>query len=106
MDRSAAVMPVPRSAWPSCRSTFRSKSKEKSRFGSSCSVGGDDMGNGPTSEIEAYERLLCTHLEAFTARLRLLPPDLWDWSPDPAAPSARTLAAHTWQWLQCDRQHI
>ena len=30
------------------------------------------MQGGPSSEIEAYERLLCTHLEAMTHRLRLL----------------------------------
>jgi hypothetical protein len=59
-----------------------------------------------TSELETYERLLCEHLEAMTRRLRLIPPDSWDWSPDPAAPTARILAAHAWQWLQCDRQHI
>ena len=60
----------------------------------------------PTGEVQAYEWLLCGHLEGLTERLRMLPKERWDWSPDPAAPSARTLAVHTWQWLQCDRQHI
>ncbi len=60
----------------------------------------------PTSENEAYIGLLCGHLEGMTHRLRLLPADKWDWTPNPAAPTARILAAHTWQWLQCDRQHI
>src|SRR5215831_21276127 len=64
------------------------------------------MPGSPSNEIESYEWLLCNHLESMTRRLRQLPQDRWAWSPDPAAPSARTLAAHTWQWLQCDRQHI
>ena len=60
----------------------------------------------PHSENEAYASLLCGHLEEFTARLRQLPPEKWDWTPDPAGPTARILATHAWQWLQCDRQHI
>ena len=35
-----------------------------------------------------------------------MPPDRWDWQVEIAAPSARTLAEHTYQWLVCDRQHI
>ncbi|HLK61781.1 MAG TPA: DinB family protein [Chthonomonadaceae bacterium] len=64
------------------------------------------MAYKPHTENEAYELVLCGHLESFVARLRQLPPDKWDWTPDQAAPTARILAAHTWQWLQCDRQHI
>jgi hypothetical protein len=60
----------------------------------------------PKNEMELYEMILCDHLRGFVARLRLLPADRWDWTPDPAAPTPRTLAVHTWQWLQCDRQHI
>lgn len=60
----------------------------------------------PTNELELYEMLLCGHLGGFVNRLRLLPADRWDWTPDQAAPTPRTLATHTWQWLQCDRQHI
>src|SRR5689334_21111807 len=60
----------------------------------------------PSTENEAYAGMLCEHLEEFIERLRQLPADKWDWAPDPAAPSARILAAHAWQWLQCDRQHI
>ena len=60
----------------------------------------------PTNELQTYERLLCGHLDDFVARLRLLPTDKWDWTPNPAAPTPRTLAVHTWQWLVCDRQHI
>ena len=59
-----------------------------------------------TTETEAYEYLLCGNLESMIRRLRVLPADKWDWSPDVAAPTARILAAHTWQWLQCDRRHI
>lgn len=57
-------------------------------------------------EAKSYLNLLCGHLEGFTYRLRQLPPEVWDWAPDPAAPTPRILAAHTLQWLQCDRQHI
>lgn len=64
------------------------------------------MPHSPTSESEAYEYLLCGHLKSMVRRLRALPADKWDWSPDVAAPTARILATHTWQWLQCDRQHI
>ncbi|MCW3058404.1 MAG: hypothetical protein JWQ02_225 [Capsulimonas sp.] len=58
------------------------------------------------NENEAYVSILCGHLHTMTERLRLLPADLWDWTPDVAAPTARILASHTWQWLICDRQHI
>ena len=60
----------------------------------------------PKNELELYEMILCGHLRGFEERLRKLPQDRWDWSPDPAAPTPRTLAVHAWQWLQCDRQHI
>src|SRR5258708_2026620 len=58
------------------------------------------------NENEAYAGLLCGHLEGFVYRLRQMPPDRWDWQPEPPAPSARILAQHAWQWLICDRQHI
>ena len=57
-------------------------------------------------EATSYLNLLCGHLEYFAHRLRQLPPEGWDWTPDVAAPTARTLATHTLQWLQCDRHHI
>lgn len=60
----------------------------------------------PDNENEAYAEFLCGHLEGFTARLPMLKPDEWDRTPDPAAPTARMLATHAWQWLQCDRRHI
>lgn len=60
----------------------------------------------PKNEIELYRMLLISHLREFVERLRMLPADRWDWTPDQAAPTPRTLAVHTWQWLQCDRQHI
>ena len=60
----------------------------------------------PQTENEAYANMLCGHLGEFAWRLSQLPQDKWDWTPDPAAPTARILAAHAWQWLQCDRQHI
>jgi hypothetical protein len=55
---------------------------------------------------QASADLLCGHLRDMIQRLRQLPDDKWDWTPDPAAPTARILAAHAFQWLICDRQHI
>lgn len=60
----------------------------------------------PANEAEAYAWLLCGHLYVLTRRLRQMKPEHWDWTPDPAAPTARTLATHAWQWLICDRNHI
>lgn len=64
------------------------------------------MGFMVTSEVDAYRWLLGGHLVTLIRRLREVPADKWDWTPSPAAPTTRTLAAHTWQWLVCDRQHI
>ncbi len=64
------------------------------------------MSYQPHTENEAYALVLCNHLQSFIDYLRKLPPEKWDWAPDPAAPTARILATHAWQWLQCDRQHI
>ena len=58
------------------------------------------------NENQAYAHLLCGHLEEMIYRLRQITPANWDWTPAPPAPTARTLAAHAWQWLICDRQHI
>ena len=58
------------------------------------------------NENKAYEILLCSHARTFIHRLRQLPPDKWDWTPDQAAPTPRILASHALQWLICDRQHI
>lgn len=57
-------------------------------------------------EKEAYADLLCSHLNGFVNGLRKLPADKWDFTFAPPAPTPRILAAHTWQWLICDRQHI
>lgn len=64
------------------------------------------MEPAPATEIETYERLLCSHLDRMVARLREWPADRWVWAPAPPAPCARQLAEHALQWLQCDRQHI
>ncbi len=58
------------------------------------------------SENELYERVLCGHLDHFAYGLAKLPTEGWDWTPNPAAPTARILFAHAWQWLICDRYHI
>jgi hypothetical protein len=57
-------------------------------------------------ENEAYIGLLCGHLQRFTRRLRQLPPDKWDWQPNPQTPSPRYLAQHAWLWLISDRAHM
>lgn len=57
-------------------------------------------------ENQAYVSLLCGHLRVMVRRLRQIPADKWDWTPHVAAPTARILAAHAWQWLISDRHHI
>ncbi len=64
------------------------------------------MGFLVQSENEAYGWLLSGHLKRFAIRLKELPADKWDWTPDLAAPTPRILATHAWQWLICDRYHI
>ena len=64
------------------------------------------MNLAPKSEIETYELFLIMHMENMLRSLRKLKPEHWDWTPNQAAPSPRTIAIHTWQWLMCDRQHI
>jgi hypothetical protein len=64
------------------------------------------MNLAPKTELEAYELLLIMHLEGMLGSLRRLKPEHWDWTPDQAAPTPRTVAVHAWQWLMCDRQHI
>jgi hypothetical protein len=61
----------------------------------------------PNTDLKLeYKQHLCGHVRYMAHRLRKLPADKWDWAPDVAAPTARILATHTWQWLICDRQHI
>ena len=59
-----------------------------------------------TEENKAFLRLLRSHVRTMAARLRQMPEDKWDWTFAPPAPTPRILAAHCWQWLICDRQHI
>ncbi len=58
------------------------------------------------AETEQYERLLCGHMGAMVHRLRQIPPERFDETFAPSAPTPRFLAVHAWQWLQCDRAHI
>jgi|GEM_PF-670416 len=58
------------------------------------------------AENESYEMLLGSHLGLMIDRLRAIPPEKWEWTPSPAAPPARTIAEHTWNWLVADRQHL
>jgi len=64
------------------------------------------MNFAPATELEGYEALLIEHLESMLRGLQRLSPEHWDWTPNQAAPTPRTVAAHAWQWLICDRQHI
>ncbi len=57
-------------------------------------------------ETSLYADLLCGHLRGMVFRLRRVPADKWDWTFALPAPTPRVLAAHAWQWLVCDRQHI
>ena len=59
-----------------------------------------------TPETQNLLWLLRMHVRAMTQRLRQIPEDKWDWTFAPPAPTPRVLAAHAWQWLICDRQHI
>jgi len=58
------------------------------------------------NENEAYVGLLCGHMRTMIARLRKMPADKWDWTPDVAAPTARMLAEHAYMCLVGDRQHL
>jgi hypothetical protein len=67
---------------------------------------GERLPQCPANENEAYAWLLCHHLNGISYRLRRMTPEHADWTPDPAAPTARIVAVHAWQWLICDRHHI
>jgi hypothetical protein len=58
------------------------------------------------TEIEAYSSLLFGHLIPIIRRLRQIPADRWEWQIEPASPSPRILAEHSWAWLASDRRHI
>jgi len=59
-----------------------------------------------TQEAQTMCWILRMHVRAMPARLRQIPEDKWDWTFALPAPTPRILAAHAWQWLICDRQHI
>lgn len=59
-----------------------------------------------TPENEAIAQMLCGHLRAMTKRAQQIPPEKFDWTFAPPAPTPRTLVTHAWQWLICDRYHI
>lgn len=58
------------------------------------------------NEGRAYADVLYMHLRQMEHFLRGIPPEKFDFTYDQAAPTPRTLAAHTLQWLVCDRYHI
>jgi uncharacterized damage-inducible protein DinB len=58
------------------------------------------------NENQTYSVLLCMHVRSMIRSLQQMSEEHWDWRPDQAAPTARILATHTYQWLVCDRQHI
>ncbi len=59
-----------------------------------------------TPETKACADILCNHLRGMVSRARLIPPDKFDWTFAPPAPTPRILVTHAWQWLVCDRQHL
>ena len=64
------------------------------------------MNLAPASELEGFDLFLAFHLNKLLERFKMMKPEDRDWSPNVAAPSARIIVEHTWQWLLCDRQHI
>lgn len=60
----------------------------------------------PKNENEAYVMTLCSHLRGMVRSLRNMSEEHWDWAPHVAAPTARILGTHAFQWLVCDRYHI
>ena len=59
-----------------------------------------------TPETQACAQVLCSHLRQMVHEARQIPPDKFDWTFAPPAPTPRILVTHAWQWLVCDRQHI
>ena len=59
-----------------------------------------------TEEVQTLHRLLRMHVRGMARSLREIPPEKWDWTFAPPAPTPRILAAHTLSWLICDRHHI
>jgi len=57
-------------------------------------------------ENKAYADILYMHLRQMAHFLGNIPPEKLDFTYDQAAPTPRTLAVHTLQWLICDRYHI
>jgi hypothetical protein len=63
-------------------------------------------GDYPTSEVDAYERLICGFTGGIIRRAREIPEDKWNWSFSERTPTAREICEHSWIWLRCDRQEI
>jgi hypothetical protein len=59
-----------------------------------------------TPEIINIRQNLIGHLKGMLRWSRQMTPEQFDFTYHVAAPTARTLVTHAWQWLTCDRQHI
>lgn len=60
----------------------------------------------PTSEIEAFEQLICGFTGGILRRAREIPEEKWNWSFSERTPTAREICEHAWMWLRRDRQDI
>ena len=59
-----------------------------------------------TADLQQAHRNLIGHLQGMLRWARQMSPEQFDFTYHPAAPTARTLVTHAWQWLVCDRMHI
>jgi hypothetical protein len=57
-------------------------------------------------DLELATQNLIGHIEGMLYWAELMSDAQFDFTYQPAAPNARTLVTHAWQWLVCDRQHI
>lgn len=60
----------------------------------------------PSSEIEAFEHLICGFTGGILRRAREIPEEKWNWSFSERTPTAREICEHAWMWLRCDRQEL
>lgn len=60
----------------------------------------------PSSEIAAYEELICGFTGGILRRAREIPEEKWNWSFSERTPTAREICEHAWMWLWSDRQEI
>ncbi len=62
--------------------------------------------DSPSSEIGAFEHLICGFTGGILRRAREIPEEKWDWSFSERTPTAREICEHAWMWLRSDRQEM